>query len=68
MSDFNGIASVNIYDKTKSVNTLVNDPYSINNPNGSLPFSFDLQKILSTKERQKLPMVNLNVLFSTERY
>lgn len=54
MSDFNGIASVNIYDKTKSVNTLVNDPYSINNPNGSLPFSFDLQKNIIYKGKAKV--------------
>jgi hypothetical protein len=54
MSDFNGIASVNIYDKTKSVNTLVNDPYSINNPNGSLPFTFDLQKNIIYKGKAKV--------------
>ncbi|MCB0508799.1 MAG: type IX secretion system sortase PorU [Bacteroidetes bacterium] len=37
MSDFNGITAINIYDKTKNVNTLQNDPQS-------LAFSFSLQK------------------------
>lgn len=44
MSSFNGMASVIIYDKAKSINTLVNDPTSSNNPNGSAPFAFTLQK------------------------
>lgn len=44
MPSFNGIASVIIYDKAKQVYTLVNDPTSSNNPNGSAPFAFTLQK------------------------
>ena len=51
MPNFNGIVSVSIYDKTKSINTLVNDPVTPDNPNGSTPFSFDLQKNIIYKAK-----------------
>ncbi len=63
MSTFNGIASINIYDKTKTVNTLVNDPININNPDGSLPFSFSLQKNIIYKGKAKVTNGKFKVSF-----
>ncbi len=54
MSGFDGIASVNIYDKIKTINTLVNDPLSADNPDGSLPYSFKLQKNIIYKGKAKV--------------
>ncbi len=54
MNSFNGIASVNIYDKIKTINTLVNDPVGPDNPDGSLPFDFKLQKNTIYKGKVKV--------------
>ena len=64
LTTFNGIASVNIYDKTKTINTLVNDPWdAANNPDGSLPFSFTLQKNIIYKGKAKVANGKFNFTF-----
>ncbi len=54
LGSFNGIASVSIYDKAKTINTLVNDPVGPDNPDGSSPFSFSLQKNIIYKGKAKV--------------
>jgi len=54
MTTFNGIASINIYDKMKTINTLVNDPVTPQNSDGSLPFDFTLQKNIIYKGKVKV--------------
>ena len=51
---FNGTTSIVIFDKSKTINTLVNDPVSINNPDGSLPYDFTLQKNTIYKGKTKV--------------
>lgn len=47
LDNFNGIASISIYDKAKTIHTLVNDPTS-------LPFDFSLQKNVIFKGKTKV--------------
>lgn len=54
MPSFNGLASINIYDKVKTINTLVNDPVGVDNPDGSLPFDFLLQKNIIYRGKTKV--------------
>lgn len=54
MSTFNGVASINIYDKMKTINTLVNDPVTPQNSDGSLPFDFSLQKNIIYKGKVRV--------------
>lgn len=54
MTAFNGTAAINIYDKAKIINTLVNDPITPTNPDGSAPFSFELQKNIIYKGKAKV--------------
>ena len=63
MNSFDGIASIIIYDKSKTINTLVNDPVGPNNPDGSLPYNFNLQKNTVYKGKTKVTDGKFNTTF-----
>jgi hypothetical protein len=63
MTTFNGTASVSIYDKIKTINTLINDPASPSNPDGSVAFSFELQKNIIYKGKSKVTNGKFKVTF-----
>lgn len=63
LQSFNGVASVSIYDKAKTINTLVNDPVSRDNPDGSLPFNFSLQKNIIYKGKTKVTNGKFRITF-----
>ena len=56
MTTFNGLASVSIYDKAKTIHTLVNDPESS-------PYDFSLQKNIIYKGRTKVTNGKFKILF-----
>jgi hypothetical protein len=54
INTFQGIAAISIYDKSKTIRTLVNDPISSGYPDGSLPKDFNLQKNIIYKGKSKV--------------